>query len=861
MKIRALSFAILALVEIFSFPAYAAGVCTPFTGFPLSINFGSSPNAQDGESPLCFGTKVQAAFRTIGKPNGLAGLDANGKLPSAALPLNVSILDASGRLPAGQLPSVGAFNSVTLTDSGSTGPVDGMTAAPDTSATVSRSLSARAADFVNLLDYGPVYFGKGVTAAQAAANTQAFIKATNRAIARNAKGVWMPGEDIVVSIDPARQQSPLHPGGADGFVYAGNGTRLYAWGTDRSNTTGIAIFDTIKGEAGFVGNVTLDVVNPMFAQGVVTAVTTSYIEVALDWAPTWGDTKIVYSVKDDTPFNYIVKAGTVGAQTPGAQITNTTGLTYRIDLTGANGVSPLLNNSTGLAVGTELVLEHEPAGPAIIQAYYSDRLTIPPGLTVNGSHGSALYAAETPVKWLGRVEAPMVTTAARGVRRKRLAIMGDALHITSGGGGVGTYIAGSVADTGDDGVNLISYIGPVQSRVDATHLQVTVGSGTIGFPKVGHEINLLNAGRADQGTFTVTGVSGTLADGATMVLTVAQTLPTGIDGTWDITNATLSRGYEIASGFSVKRSRAGGIRTSGRNTKIGHVFISETMGPGFTNTTYGETEYAPASDSQMGPFVMRRVNYGLGDERQAAFVFAPTRRDGTPVSKGAAGSLNIAGLDVVDTNGPVMAVDGVSQLVVGYLRGKNINLSPTGFDGFTGGFAQIVNSGQAEIWNAGLFGITPLPFNLNGVDRFRMRGAANITSPFSGATSIDADTGGPIGYTPAITNGNTGAVITGATATASYIVKDHVATIYWKVSITSSGSGNAGGLLVLSTPPGLVAAAASGAGAGSERAMTGLGVIANIDPGPQAFTLKGTGNQSMLNDGYVLSGTLSFPLP
>ncbi|MGW8788587.1 hypothetical protein [Heyndrickxia sporothermodurans] len=748
-------------------------------------------------------------------------------------------------------------DAIQIQGPGSTGQIDGMTAAPDTSATRARSMAERAGDFVNLLDYGPVYFGKTITAAQAAANTQAFLLATNRAIQRNAKGVWMPGEDIVVAIDPARQQPPLHPGNPNGFLYVGNGTKLWAYGTDRSNMTGIALFEGCKGTCGFMGDVTLDVLNPLFDQGVVTAVTGTYIEVALDWAPTWSDAKIIYTIKDDTPYAYTLKAGNANALDAGVKLTNTTGLTYRIDLTGSNGVSPSYLDTSVLAVGTEVVIQHQAGGPGAITAAESDQLVVPPGLVINGGNGSALYAAETPVRWLGRVEAPMVSTP-RGYIRKRLAVTADALHITSGGGGAGTYIGGSIADTADDSVNLISYIGPVQSRVDATHLQVTVGPGTYGFPKLGHEFVLLDGGRADQGTFRVTGISGTLAPSATMVLTVDRTLPTGIDTTWEITNATLSRGYEIAAGFTAKRSRAAGIRTSGRNTKIGPVFISETMGPGFTNTTYGDTEYAPASDSQMGPFTMRRVNYGKGDERQAALVFAPTRLNGTAVTKGAAGRLRIAGIDVVDTNGPVMAVDGVDQLSVGYLRGTNVNLSPSGFDGFTGGFAQVVNSGQVEIGSASLFGTTPLPFNLSGVDRFRMRSVTNVTAPTTGATTIDADTGAAVAYMPTLSSLN-GQPITTASATASYSVKDKVATIYWSASITTAG-GAAGSYLVLSTPAGLVSAAGA-TGTGRESAQLGIGLVPVISANVPAFAVYGGGNQPTIGNGYLLSGTLSFPLP
>lgn len=66
--------------------ARAAAACQPFSGFPLSVNIGTAPGGGDGESLRCFAMKMQAAFRTLGSPNGIAGLDGEGRLRSAQMP-------------------------------------------------------------------------------------------------------------------------------------------------------------------------------------------------------------------------------------------------------------------------------------------------------------------------------------------------------------------------------------------------------------------------------------------------------------------------------------------------------------------------------------------------------------------------------------------------------------------------------------------------------------------------------------------------------------------------------------------------------------------------------------------------------
>jgi hypothetical protein len=128
-----------------SIEARAAGECRPFTGFPLSINLGSGINTGSGESLNCFGKKVQDAFSTVGRPNGLAVLDGTGRLSASQLPNSVLRLDGSGSLaiPAG--PTLGTYqngkftsqpDTIQIQGSSSTGDVSGMTVTPSAGATV-----------------------------------------------------------------------------------------------------------------------------------------------------------------------------------------------------------------------------------------------------------------------------------------------------------------------------------------------------------------------------------------------------------------------------------------------------------------------------------------------------------------------------------------------------------------------------------------------------------------------------------------------------------------------------------------------------------------------------------------------------
>lgn len=724
--------------------------------------------------------------------------------------------------------------------------------------TLLRTLFDRASDYVNVLNFPPgITFGKSATAAQITANVTTIRAAIVAAKNDGKAGIWFPSGDIVVSEDASGP--PLIASNIPtGFIFRGDGTRFWLGDFVTGGTQRLVLFNQCKIVCGFAGNVTVDALNPVYDQGIITAVGSGYFDVALDWVPKFSAVADIWTIEENTPKAYLAKAGSGGIG-PGLPLTDT-GATaangariYRVNTSGTP-VPILPGTYSTPAVGMEVVLRHTGFGGAVIHAVESDLIDVPEGFTVNGSHGAGLYAGEAAIQWRGRIEAPVISTP-RGPMRRRLATSADGLHITSGGRG--TTIAGTVCDTGDDLVNIYGYNGPATARLSATQITAPITGAVYGFPKLGEVVDFIDANRAFGGP--PRRVIARSDSNGTATLTFDGSVPDGLSNTWEIANRTLNENYEILNGFHGCRSRAAGIRDGAARSKIGDIFLSEIMGPAITSTTYGDYEYTPGDLKTIGNIKAQRVNYGAGDEPLAAILIAPSLRNGQPVGKGAAGRVRISSLDVTDTNGRVLAVRGASQVAIGALRGTNTNLSPTTFDGVTNVFASFGDANRVEIGSASLFGTSPLPIALRNVDAFRMRNPVGVIAPASGATTIDADTGGGIAYTPALSALN-GQAITAATASATYSISAKVCTIFYSATVTTAGPA-AGSYLALSTPPGPCSTAASvGNGTGRENAQLGIAVVAVINPGPSAFAIYGGGNQATINNGYQITGSINFPL-
>ena len=103
--------ALAALAGLTGSGARAAAPCTPFTSFPLVLNFGDGLNTGTGEDLNCFVNKVQAAVNTL--PASVSGLSAavgtntssiatlNGKLGAAN---GIATLGSDGLLSPAQRP-------------------------------------------------------------------------------------------------------------------------------------------------------------------------------------------------------------------------------------------------------------------------------------------------------------------------------------------------------------------------------------------------------------------------------------------------------------------------------------------------------------------------------------------------------------------------------------------------------------------------------------------------------------------------------------------------------------------------------------------------------------------------------------
>ena len=115
---RNIVFAILAaFAALIGGRAQAAAPCTPFTSFPLVLNFGTGLNTGTGEDLNCFAKKVQASVNTLG---GLPSMVASNTTALAALNAKIAAanglatLGADGLLSAAQAPPALAANTAAM---------------------------------------------------------------------------------------------------------------------------------------------------------------------------------------------------------------------------------------------------------------------------------------------------------------------------------------------------------------------------------------------------------------------------------------------------------------------------------------------------------------------------------------------------------------------------------------------------------------------------------------------------------------------------------------------------------------------------------------------------------------------------
>jgi hypothetical protein len=138
--------------------AHAAAPCSPFTSFPLVLNFGSGINTGTGEDLNCFAKKVQASLNSLagraGVANGLATLGSDGTLSAGQLPPaigantaaistllgrigaanGIASLGPDGRVPSIQLPALSLpKNFLTLNVTNGCASTDGAFATDGTS--------------------------------------------------------------------------------------------------------------------------------------------------------------------------------------------------------------------------------------------------------------------------------------------------------------------------------------------------------------------------------------------------------------------------------------------------------------------------------------------------------------------------------------------------------------------------------------------------------------------------------------------------------------------------------------------------------------------------------------------------------
>jgi hypothetical protein len=713
---------------------------------------------KDGEEFVNFAD----GFRIIG--DGVTPPSALQRIPYVAAAASDLLGVAQDTLTAlgGKLDTNGDASGTSVT------PTGGLASA------ILSDLFARSVDIRN---FGPVTLGKAVTSAQIAANTAAVDAAIVRAKQIGASGIVLPPGDLVLTKSAAAPTSYERPGvyvqGANSFYVIGQNTTIWSDGTDRNSFHGAIGFSSCTGRCGIAGTITVDVLNPSSAQGTVVAINgTSSVDVLLDWAPTFGDVQRANRQLANGMADFVVNSS-AGSNAAGYSLTQVSGLTYRLSLSGTGST-----DISHLAVGDRMTLTHQIYGGLAVWGYGNDLIDIGDSVLIAGSHGMGVNMVDSPT--IGTVR---IRPGKHNGIRKILATEADGTNFLGSGG---TNVLIDSHCTGDDAVNFGSYDAPVAGQTDTTH--ITVGRSTPECPwRVGDSALILDGTHAVQATATISAVSDT--GSGPVALTFATPVPSSMTTAWSLVNATSGGRYELRAGSRVSRARGALLRTSATDFHVGSVSVDRSNAVMFVQTFNGQ-EFGSFNIGVFDRITATRVNNLPGSTISDTSIvkILPTTDGTTPIARGGQGRLLIGAMDVIDTNAGIFNAQGLDLLKVGAM-----SVEGAGAVNASASFATLADINRAEFNNVSRSGGSGA-ITATDVGTLRMRNAPQIVAPSSGVTTLDVL--GTQTYTPTLSSGST--VTTSGAPSGTYRVYDD-GMVFFDLVVTV-GSQPGSGYLNVSPP-------------------------------------------------------------
>lgn len=712
---------------------------------------------------------------------------------------------------------------------------------------------------IDVRNYGTVTIGKTATPAQIIETTRSIQRAFDVAVAFKLKKVILPAGDVVIGGTLGGYGTALHLGvEAQDLIIQGNSTTIWLAGKAVTNDgtlddyCGFLWFDRCRGRCGFAGEITVEQLNPSICQGdVAAAVAGQYIDIDLDWDPSWT------TVNTISLWNVLEGVQGLVYLREAAPIEKLTGFArrYRVRLDIANvQIANLSFSGIASIVGQRVTLQHRQFGRDCIIALDCDTIVLPEGLTIRSSQGSAVYAVRARILWDGKVEAGFYN----GIKRQ-MGISSDALHFINC---AGSEVGGSVFDTGDDAVNFAGSIIPVLSRDGAQQLTLQFLAPHEALPRHGELIEVVNANY--QRVYFGSAFNPVVNEGAgTYAIAVNGTLPAFANGPWYVLPRGGNVEFKVKSGFRCGRTRAAGLRLSTTRAVIGDISVINTLYEAVVGGSYFGLEYAVYEDVVIGEIDGFNIGMSRDPARPALAVigFDPAKPDGSHVAKGAAGNLTIKGAYIRNANCRALYASGFLKLTVGKIVAENINRFSVARDGLPAGdFAQFVNCEEVETRDFSPFGTAPGFVNLQALTRLSGRGWRNLISPSGGATVIDVVAIDEFlaGWSAYAVTVRAGAGTIAAPTSALGFWRRVGKTIQWRAYVTLAGLGSGTGQFVVSVPAPIKGFAEA---AGKEFAQSAYGLHAvGLDGGVElAFTTAANtingGSPLVANGQYIVGGT------
>ncbi|GJD92933.1 hypothetical protein [Methylobacterium iners] len=711
---------------------------------------------------------------------------------------------------------------------------------------------------VDVRNYGTVTIGKNATDAQIVESTRAVQRAIAVAVFFKLQKVIFPAGDLVLGGTLGGNGAALVMTQGKDLILQFNSTTIWLTGSTSNDQGGLVDycgliwFDRCKGRCGFEGELTIEQLNPPVNQGgIVAVVPGQYLEVQLDWVPTWTSLNVVslwnllegvqglVFVRENTPLQPV-------AGTPGR---------YRIP-TNLAGTAVLNEAFSGIPslVGQRITIQHRQYGRDCIIARDCETIVIPSTVTLHSCLGSGIYGVRA------RILSDMTIEAGfhNGIKRQ-MGISSDGPHLINCAGSV---IGGQVFDTGDDAVNLAGYIAPVISRDGPNQLTVQYLAPFEALPRHGELIEIVNA---NYSRIVFTQALNPVANpgAGTYTFTTQAPLPAFTATPWYLLVREGSIGCQIKSGFRCGRTRAAGIRSSMTQVNIGDICVSNTLYEAVVGGSFFGLEYAVYEDVVLGEVDGFNIGMSRDPVRPAiaAICFDPLKPDGNHVGKGAAGNLTIKGAHIRNANCRALYVSGSLKATVGKIVAENINRFPVARDGLPAGdFAQFVNCEEVETRDFSPFGSAPGFVNLQALTRLSGRGWRNLVTPSGGATVIDVVAIDEFlsGWSPYAATVRAGAGTLVAPALVLGFWRRVGKTIQWRVRANLAGLGTGTGEFVASIPAPVRGYAEA---TGKEFAQTGYGLHAVALEGgvEMAFTTAANtingGSPLAANGQYIVGGT------